>query len=352
MQLDEDQKHVIKELLKFNKQVQTLGGPAGSGKTIVVKHLKEILSNFAVCAFTGKAAQVLRSKGIEDASTIHSLIYVPEKDEYGNILLDSNGSPNFILASSINYEGFLVDEASMINKELNMDLRSFGKPIIFTGDHYQLEPIGETVNLMAAPDFVLEKIHRNAGEIAFFAEHIRKGFRPQSWQNISSGGKVKFISKRDIDKHLNVDQILCSFNKTRVEINEMSRSTKGYNKKLEVGDKIMILRNNRLKAVFNGMQGIIKYLYPNKNRLIFETDSESHDIFYDPSQIGKEKYEIDFDRNNPEPIDYADCITTHKAQGSEWETGLVIEQKCDKWDNRRHGYTSASRFKEKVWWAS
>ena len=74
--LSDEQKFVSRELLKFHKPIQTLGGYAGTGKSTVISHLIDILPNWKVCAFTGKAANVLRKKGVP-ATTIHSLIYKP-----------------------------------------------------------------------------------------------------------------------------------------------------------------------------------------------------------------------------------------------------------------------------------
>src|SRR5262249_26544126 len=76
VELTAEQRAAAAHLLSFPAPVQTLGGYAGAGKTTVVKHLKEELPGFAVCASTGKAAHVLRKKGVP-ASTIHSLIYKP-----------------------------------------------------------------------------------------------------------------------------------------------------------------------------------------------------------------------------------------------------------------------------------
>jgi hypothetical protein len=79
--LTDEQEHAIDRLLDFSKGVQTLGGYAGTGKTTVIRTLKTYLPEFAVCAYTGKAANVLRMKGVS-ASTIHSLIYHPVEREW------------------------------------------------------------------------------------------------------------------------------------------------------------------------------------------------------------------------------------------------------------------------------
>ena len=80
-ELSAEQQEAVEQLLSFPNTIQTLGGYAGTGKSTVVKQLKQQLPNFAVCAFTGKAAHVLRRKGVA-AKTIHSLIYTPKDEEY------------------------------------------------------------------------------------------------------------------------------------------------------------------------------------------------------------------------------------------------------------------------------
>ena len=343
MKLENEQKHVIRELLKFHKPVTTLGGYAGTGKTTVIRHLADALPSFGVCAFTGKAADVLRKKGISRASTIHSLIYKPFKDV--------NGKVHFILTDDVGHEGFLVDEASMLSKVIFEDLKSFGRPIIAVGDHGQLEPVGDDFNLMQTPDYTLEKIHRNAGEIAHFAEYIRKGFRPGAWQYKSSGKKIKFINRREINNIvLDVDQIICAFNKTRVEINSTVRELleRPWDKPV-VGDRVMCLRNNHKEGLFNGMQGHISELY-GKNLMTFQTEFCDFDVKYDSKVFNQVKYDFDFE--GPNPFDYCYCQTAHKSQGDEWGKGLVISQSCDLWNQVRWDYTAASRFKECIWWVA
>src|SRR4029077_2998241 len=57
-------------------QTFRLFGYAGTGKTTLARHLAEAVDGTVLfAAFTGKAALVMRSKGCERASTIHSLIY-------------------------------------------------------------------------------------------------------------------------------------------------------------------------------------------------------------------------------------------------------------------------------------
>lgn len=106
------------------------------------------------------------------------------------------------------------------------------------------------------------------------------------------------------------------------------------------------------------MQGTVAALYEDDRTGRKLMDFESNDtlytgIWYDTRQFGKEKPDTSdyIGRDNPNPFDYAYCITCHKAQGDEWNKVLVIEQKCDKWDHKRWTYTAASRAKERVVWA-
>jgi exodeoxyribonuclease-5 len=223
-------------------------------------------------------------------------------------------------------------------------------PIIFVGDHGQLEPVGEGMNLMVKPDFVLETIHRNAGEIAHFAEYIRKGFRAAAWKG---SGKVHIVDRIEAKQlYSNVDQIICAYNKTRVEINKTVRYNAGNKGDWPiVGDRVMCLRNDKKAGLFNGMQGMVGYLFPNpKNKMRFETADLNIDTTFDPKAFNIEKAEISHDRDDPAPFDYAYCVTCHKFQGDEADKVMVLEQKCKAWDHRRWAYTAASRAKQEIYW--
>jgi exodeoxyribonuclease V len=353
MFLTEEQKDVIRKIIgNLNKeQIQTLGGYAGTGKTTVVRVLIDVLEkkglSFLPAAYTGKAANVLRKKGL-DSSTIHSLIYQPYKDEDNEtvwILIDKE------TIKSKGIEGFIIDEASMVSKEIHDDLLSFGLPIIYVGDHGQLEPIGTKFNLMQNPMYKLETVHRNAGEIAHFAEHLRKG----NFSHEFSGQKQVQIVKNSAieDKHLvAVDQIICAFNRTRVEINGRIRKYKGIDiTYIARNEKIICLRNKKKLGLFNGMQGIVTKVHKNK-KISFISDGIIHEkVLYDPEQFGKETNEFDFNQEE-NPFDYAYAITAHKSQGDEFGSVVAFEQRCEKWDHRRWCYTVASRAKSSLIWAA
>lgn len=342
IEITKEQKDAIKGVLKDlkNKQYVTLSGYAGTGKSTLIKVLKHKLRNFALGAYTGKAANVLRQKGMIDARTIHNLIYYPIKDEEETIWLRS---------PDIEFDGFIIDEASMVSKEIHDDLISYGKPIIYVGDHGQLEPIGSKFNLMANPDYKLETIHRNAGEIAIFANHLRQGKHPL---NFKSEKKVKIVNKKFIEnEHLTkAEQNICAFNKTRVVLNNRVRKTLGLNETIHIDEKIICLKNNKKLQLFNGMQGIVTHIGKYNRFSFISGDTLYRDIIYDYNQFGKEKNQFEF-LSDENPFDYAYAITAHKSQGDSFNSVIVFEEKCDKWCHKRWSYTSASRAKNLLIWA-
>jgi exodeoxyribonuclease-5 len=348
VELSKEQSDIVDALVKGikKKNQQTLGGYAGTGKTTLVRELHGQLPNFAVCAFTGKAANVLRKKGLLEAATIHSLIYTPIPLEKGGVQFD--------LRPHVDWNGFIVDEASMVNSELYDHLKSFGLPMIFVGDHGQLEPVGNNPNLMANPEYRLEEVHRNAGEIAHFAEWIRLGKKPDEFP---TEGKVVFVPAYDKKKMFanvkvmtGVDQIICAFNATRQEINLKVRGYHKYEGKVAVGERVMCLMNNKKLGLFNGMQGVVTNVRKG-NVFDFENDlGLFQKIPYYPESWGKEKHEQNVDYDGDVPFDYSYAVTCHKAQGDEWDTVMVIEQVCKHWDHIRWAYTAASRAKNALLW--
>lgn len=211
MSLTSEQKDVLKSLISNldNQQVQTLGGYAGTGKSTILKILLDGLHrrgrSFCTAAYTGKATNVLRKKGMH-AQTIHSTIYLPYKDENNETVWQLATASDLAMKG---VDGFVIDEASMVSKEIHEDLVSFGLPIIYVGDHGQLEPIGTKFNLMQNPMYKLETVHRNAGEIAHFAEHLRRGNPASAFKGAK---QVQIVKESAIeDRHLaSVDQVICT----------------------------------------------------------------------------------------------------------------------------------------------
>lgn len=329
-------------------KILTLGGYAGTGKTTVLSFLSQKLPRYAVCAFTGKAADVARRKGMASA-TIHSTIY-QAKQKHGQVV--------FALKSrhELGADGFLIDEASMVGREILDDVLSFGLPIIAIGDHGQLPPVGEDAGLMQNPDVRLETIHRNAGPIARFAEHMRKGGRAQEWSTEPGVGVIPKSQATD-ERLLKADQTICAFNRTRVGLNKTSRRLLGRDVRMNfptVGDRIMCMRNDRQTGVFNGQQGEVLEIEGDGTLLFKPTYGKEVAVHFHPHGWNSEKTPKSEGRNRPGfqiPFDFCYAITAHKSQGDEWGKVIVYEERCDKlWDHARWAYTAASRAKEALVW--
>jgi len=321
--------------VRRGKSIQTLGGYAGTGKTTTIRELRARLPGMAVCAFTGKAATMLRRKGIP-ASTIHATIYTP------------TGPATFRRRAKLPAatRGFIIDEASMVGETIYKDLLSFDRPVVFVGDHGQLEPVERGFNLMAAPDYTLEHVWRHAGEIPRFAEWLRLGrparaFRPES-------DAVRLITKRELTGEMETasDQIICGYNRTRDRLNASVRESLGHSGTLVPGDRVMFLRNARQAGIFNGLQGTVVRVVSGRDQLRLDLDTydgvrRGIAACHDPAGTF---------RRGVHAFDYAYAITCHKAQGDEWPRVLVIEERCQYWDHRRWTYTAASRTREQLTW--
>ena len=179
-QQDAALKAVAEWLKRPEQQVFRLFGYAGTGKTTLARHVAEgIRGDVAYGAFTGKAALVMRSKGCEGASTIHSLIYRPkrksaeEEDEEESFSFAINRESMASKARLI-----VIDECSMVDEDLGRDLLSFGKKTLVLGDPAQLPPVkGGGYFTETEPDVMLTEVHRQAAgnPIVRMSMDIREG---------------------------------------------------------------------------------------------------------------------------------------------------------------------------------
>src|ERR1700736_4827823 len=149
---------------------------AGTGKTPLARPLPEgVDGKVLFAAFTGKAALVMRRKGCEGASTIHSLIYRARES--------GEETPSFELwddAPASKAKLIVIDECSMVDAELGRDLLSFGVPVLVLGDPAQLPPIqGGGFFTDAGPDAMLTEVHRQAqgDPIVRLSMQVRNGER-------------------------------------------------------------------------------------------------------------------------------------------------------------------------------
>src|ERR1700720_439463 len=153
-----------------------LFGYAGTGKTTLARHVADgVDGEVKFAAFTGKAALVMRNKGCDSASTIHSLIYRARESGVEQ--------PSFELwddAPASKAKLIVIDECSMVDAELGRDLMSFDCPLLVLGDPAQLPPIqGGGFFTDAEPDAMLTEVHRQAQNdpIVRMSMLVREGHR-------------------------------------------------------------------------------------------------------------------------------------------------------------------------------
>ena len=244
-----------------DRQIFRLFGYAGTGKTTLARHLAEgVDGDVLFAAFTGKAAQVLRSRGASKASTIHSLIYRPKGEDL--IEDEETGKTEVLPMFSLNRQSplskaslIVIDECSMVDEELGRDLLSFGVPVLVLGDPGQLPPVsGAGFFTEHEPDILLEEIHRQAldNPIVELARQARMG---DPIMVGDYGDRAKVIRKSSVtsDLVLEADQVLVGTNRTRRRYNERLRQLKGFEGPLPAsGDKLVCLRNDNAKGLLNG----------------------------------------------------------------------------------------------------
>src|SRR3954449_8744277 len=182
-----------------------LFGYAGTGKTTLARHIAEHVDGKVLfAAFTGKAALVMRSKGCQGASTIHSLIY--------RTLESGAEIPSFELwddAPASKAKLIVIDECSMVDAELGRDLMSFDVPVLVLGDPAQLPPIqGGGFFTDAQPDAMLTEVHRQARNdpIVRLPMAIRAGKALLPGQY----GETQVVTRGDLDpkRVIGADQVL------------------------------------------------------------------------------------------------------------------------------------------------
>lgn len=328
-----------------------LGGYAGTGKTTLLKFLIQDLHKqhrLVVCAFTGKAVSVLERKGIS-AQTIHSLIYNTIENEDHTLSFVKkyklDGQPSLII----------VDEGSMLSTELYNDLRSYNTKLLFVGDPGQLEPVGDNPNLMAKPDFVLSKIHRQAesSPIITLATQVRTGGNLLLQQ---AEGLVVCRKKLTEGMSKEYTQIICAKNKTRTSLNEGIRKSR----MLPIGrvvedEKIIVLRNNPAFGVFNGMILFIDTILQERATSWIVNAHDEIGKAFKSLPIWRAPYEREITKQERIPkdyvyTDYAYAITCHKSQGSEWDSVLLIDEYMppNVWSMARWRYTGITRAQTKL----
>lgn len=364
-QQDEALKAVSDWLKAGRSPVFRLFGYAGTGKTTLARYFAEHVDGEVLfAAFTGKAAQVLRSRGASNAKTIHSLIYRPRGEE--EVEDEATGKTSVAPMFSINRQSplakaalIIIDECSMVDEQLGRDLMSFGTPILVLGDSGQLPPVtGGGYFTEQEPDYLLSEIHRQAKDnpIIQLAMDVREGRE----LHYGDYGTAKVISKYDVTPDLvtEADQVLVGTNRNRKRYNQRLRELKGFTMAYpQAGDKLVCLRNDPAKGLLNGslwqvMSSSRETVKPGINLMIRPEDDDmdrgAAKIKLLKAAFEESETEIPWStKKRYDDFDYGYALTVHKAQGSQWNDVVLFDESYAFRESReRWLYTAVTRAAE------
>lgn len=327
IQLTDEQLDAAKRALSEHLSVIT--GSAGTGKTTTLKAIIQGIEangmTYALCAPTGKAAQRISEVTGKEAKTIHRLL------EY-----QRSGHYNRNETNPLSYDYVIVDEASMVDLFLMHALLKAIKTttrIIFIGDPNQLPPVGagnvlkDIINseVCAVKKLSVIKRQTNGSYVIDTANSINNGIFPY----IPNSGNVFLFQIENPDDIANkivdlaINRIPKKFGIKFEDIQVLSPMKKGaigtesLNKSIQIAiqknhavsikgfmlhDRVMQVKNNYDKGVFNGDIGCIVQI---------NTDENTALVNYDTGEC------VEYVANEMDELRLAYCCTVHKFQGSE-----------------------------------
>ena len=329
---DEIQMKAIRTALESKILILT-GGP-GTGKTSttrgIITAFRETGAKILLAAPTGRAAKRLSETTGMEAKTVHRLLEVKPPEGYQRN--ESNPLEGDVL---------IVDECSMIDLLLMHNLLKAvpdSMTLILVGDVDQLPSVGagnvlrDLIDSECFPVVRLTKIFRQAqsSRIITNAHRINKGQMPDLSNGRESdfffveqedaeaaAGEIVDLIKTRLPAHFRVSardiQVLSPMQRGAVgaaNLNQMIQEAvnpgeTGFRRggvSFRARDKVMQIRNNYEKEVFNGDIGIVESTDPEERELIVNFEGRS--VTYDISELDE--------------LVLAYAVTIHKSQGSEY----------------------------------
>lgn len=362
VEYDDVQKEGIKTALKSGMSVIT-GGP-GTGKTTIllgaIKAMQEKGLTIAAAAPTGKAAKRMGEITGLDAKTIHRLLmYSPD------------GGYKFNEENHLIYDVVIIDEISMVNIDLMASLMSaisYTTKLILVGDVDQLPAIGpgnvlrDIIDSGIVPVVKLTKIYRQAenSDIVVNAHKVNNGIMP-TIKNTKPGTDFFFIKETNYESILRlIPELVKDRLPKKYEIKPTEIQVLSPMRKYELGslnlntilqealnptgtslnyggtvfrlnDKVMQIKNNYEKGVFNGETGKIIEVNPEMKEIVVDFDGNI----------------IRYENGDFDEIVLAYAMTIHKSQGSEYPIVLIpISRQHYVMMQRNLIYTAITRAKD------
>jgi len=326
------------------------GGP-GVGKTTIVRGIVSILAHrgceIALAAPTGRAAKRLSEATGQPATTLHRLLeWRPASAGFGRTA-----------ARPLDAELLVVDEASMLDVRLAADLVAAlapGSRLVLVGDVDQLPSVGpgtvlaDLIKSGVVPTVRLTEIFRQAGQslIVRNAHRIHDGELPELGPRSSDAGaeeiKRDFFVMEEEDpakaalliRDLVVTRLPRKYGLHPHDIQVLSPMHRGDlgagnlnlllqealtasapgvtrgNRVFRAGDKVMQVRNDYDKDVFNGDIGRVE-------RIVTGGDAE------DSVVVRFEDREVPYALDELDELQLAYAATVHKSQGSEYPAVVI-----------------------------
>ncbi|WP_170270050.1 ATP-dependent RecD-like DNA helicase [Heliorestis acidaminivorans] len=356
-----------------HKGVTVITGGPGTGKTTIVKGLIALVNRatpngkITLCAPTGRAAKRLAETTGQPAFTIHKVLGLTGREkEYSSYDIE-------VLEADV----IIVDEVSMVDILMMATLlRSLkkGVKLVLVGDKDQLPSVGpgqvlKDIIAQSMGEIIrLQHVFRqeDTSEIVLNAHLINEGQFP----DISSKKDFIFIQRsrlqasrdalietvhRAIERAgytLDDIQVLSPMRYTDVGVWNLNKALQELLNPLEVGqrevkagfynlrsgDKVMQLKNNYEKEVFNGDVGFITEILLRSDE---ETDEDTIIVQFDDT--------ISYPRSEWDQLTLAYTTTVHKAQGSEYPIVIMpLTFQHRRMLRRNLLYTAVTRAREKV----
>ena len=329
----------------ISSKVSIVTGGPGVGKTTIIRALVEIFAartgahkiNVQLGAPTGRAAKRMTESTGAPAQTLHRLLkYNPQTNEF-----------TFNEEKPLPGDVFIFDETSMVDIRLMADLVAAlprRATLILVGDTDQLPSVGpgnvlhDLIRSGAIPTSQLTEIFRqdNSGLIVRNAHHVNAG---EPFETRSGASDFYFIPQDDpakaldyaldfmvtrIPRHFHMEplqdvQVLTPMRRNLLgsenlnaaiqqRLNGTGPSIQRGGMCFRVGDRVMQLRNNYDKDVFNGDVGFVQGV---------QTADRSLVVLFDGKPVEYRAGDLD-------ELTLAYATTIHKSQGSEYPAVIVL----------------------------
>ncbi len=340
--LTEEQQAAIR--MALTEKVSVLTGGPGTGKSTIVGSIIQLLlakeCTVALAAPTGRAAKRLSETTGLDAKTLHRLLEFSPAS--GNTFLRDQENP-------LDADVIIVDEGSMIDLLLMNHLTKAveqGSHLLLVGDVDQLPSVGpgnilrdiitsemmpitrlEVIFRQAPDSFIVVNAHHiNEGQMPVFAKGARDFFLFKMRDPDQAADMILDVVARRIPEKFGYDpdteiQVLSPMHRGAVGVSALNErlqerlnppapqkpATRHGSRVFRVGDRVMQIRNDYDRQVFNGDMGRIMAIDLEDQQVVVDFDGAP--TLYEFTQL--------------DDLVHAYAVSIHKSQGSEFPAVVI-----------------------------